>query len=284
MDLKEYIRHRTEERPVFMPYLTVGDPSFDKTIRFAEAMIEAGADLMELGIPFSDPTADGPVIQAAMVRSMSHSDFSVAKVFEVARAIHEKHPEVPLIFLTYFNPVINSFPPESTEKLSVSQKMKRSIENFLVRCKEAGVQGLVIPDLPHDQPEAALIRSIGEPLGVYQIMMVAPTTEPKRKREICKLARGFIYYVTSLGVTGERKEFPPDMEKKIREVQKLSGLPILAGFGFTHPDQARPLTGITDGVIVGSYNHTLIQEKGEGALQALAENTRGFVEALKREN
>ncbi len=280
MKLKDYIFERCRERPVYMPYLTIGDPSFDATVRLGIEMIDQGADLLELGIPFSDPTADGPIIQAAMVRAMEHSDFSLARIFETAEQIHRERPSVPLVFLTYLNPVALGFHPEGEEVTGKS--LRRSIARFLEECHRVGVTGLVIPDLPHDAPEAEILRSLGEANNVYQVLMVAPSTGKRRLKEISRAAESFIYYVTSLGVTGERKELPTDLKERIALVKRESGVPVIAGFGISRPEQVEPLLGVVDGVIVGSQNHKLIQEKGEGALKEISVLTRGFVEVLKK--
>ena len=266
-----------------MPYLTAGDPDFKRTVEFALGMIDAGADLLELGIPFSDPTADGPVIQAAMVRALANENFSLDEVFGVARSVHQARPETPLVFLTYLNPIVTGFLARTPGNPALRSHFDaaQNIELFLKECHDAGIKGVVIPDLPLDQPESKLFRKLGKKYEVDQIVMIAPNTRKRHFKEICRLARGFIYYVTSLGVTGERKEFPPELEENVRKVKKTSGLPVLAGFGFSAPDQVRPLRGIVDGVIVGSLNHSIIQQHGVHAGMKLAETTRGFAEALR---
>lgn len=279
-EIKEYIKKLG--RPVYMPYLTVGDPSYEGTIRYAGAMIEAGADLLELGIPFSDPTADGPVIQEAMERVLRRDDFSLAKIFSTVGSIHRNHPGVPLVFLTYANPVLTGFSGGKTGLRDGSKfDIEKNILIFQKHCRDAGVRGVVIPDLPHDQPEAEIFRRMSEKTGVYQNLMITPNTDEQRFQEICALSRGFIYYVTSLGVTGERKSFSPGFKKNIARIQKTSGLPVIAGFGFTEPSQVEPIRDAVDGVIVGSMNHRIIAEKSEEALPELIRLTEGFVRAVK---
>jgi len=257
-----------------MPYLTMGDPSFSDTIVFAGAMIEAGADLIELGIPFSDPTADGPVIQAAMVRAMAQSDFSLDRIFETAAAIHKEHPSIPLVFLSYMNPVFRGFALESKNPLE-------SLEMFLRKCRDSGVAGIVIPDLPLDQPEARMFAQVSEQFDICQIFMSAPNTGEDRLRNLKGRAHGFVYHVTSYGVTGERAELPPAVKGQIHLARNLTGLPIFAGFGFSRPEQAAAVRDSADGVIVGSLHHRIIQEKGSAATAELAASTRAFVAALK---
>lgn len=293
MELNEYIEKRASERggSVYMPYLTLGDPNYESSVEFAVAMIDAGADILELGIPFSDPTADGPVVQAAMTRALERNDFSMRTVFDVARRIHEARPDVPLTFLSYMNPILNgvSLPDgrnAGTLDLSQSNPAGRlqydarlGMEAFLKECRSAGIRGLVIPDLPFDQPESAILRELGPEYGVVQVLMVAPNTGDARLTAICEAARGFIYYVTSLGVTGMRADLPEDLKDRIRLVKERSGLPVLAGFGFSEPSQAEQLSGIVDGIIVGSLNQRIIGEHGENSREPLAEVTRGFAAA-----
>lgn len=264
--LETYIREKRKSGPLYMPYLTVGDPDFESTVRFGCAMIEEGADVLELGIPFSDPTADGPVIEAAMVRAMARPDFSLERVFAAAAEIHRTHPLVPLVWLSYMNPVFCGFPG--------------GVSEFLRRSAECGVRGVVIPDLPADQPEAEAFKASGEKYGVAQIFLSAPNTDPERLRAL-RRGGGFIYHVTSYGVTGERKELPPEIKEQIERVRDVTGLPVFAGFGFSTPAQAASVRDSADGVIVGSLHHRLIQEKGTAALEDLRASTRAFVQALR---
>ena len=279
--LSAYIRARG--RPAFMPYLTVGDPDFQSTVKFAVGMIDAGADLIELGIPFSDPTADGPTIQAAMQRALGRADFSLQSVFGAAREIHAQRPEIPLVMLTYLNPVLAGLLgapfPKPTGKRSFDAE--ENLCRFLGECKASGVVGLVIPDLPYDQPEGELLGRLGPQFGVNQILMVAPNSSKRRFREICSRASGFIYYVTSLGVTGTRSSLPPEVSENVERVRKESGLPVFAGFGISSPEQVVSLRALVDGVIVGSLNHRLIEEHGAEAGPALSEATARFVAALQ---
>lgn len=266
MTLKEFILERRKHGPLYMPYLTVGDPDFDSTVQFASAMIQEGADILELGIPFSDPTADGPVIEAAMVRAMARADFSLERIFASAAAIHKAHPQVPLVWLSYMNPVFAGF--------------AGGVKEFLQRSAEAGIRGIVIPDLPKDQPEAAEFARAGESLGVAQIFMSAPNTDPARLRAL-RGGSGFVYHVTSYGVTGERRDLPPEVAAQIERARKESGLPVFAGFGFSRPEQAAAVREAADGVIVGSLHHRIIQEKGTASAEDLRAATRGFVQALR---
>ena len=286
MSLSAYIKERAGSSAVYMPYLTLGDPSYDESVQFALSMIDAGADLLELGIPFSDPTADGPVIQKAMVRSLEGEGFNMQKVFAAAKAIHAARPGVPLVFLTYMNPIMNGL-DGSAGRVDFSQApadrldydSAGAIRAFLAACQDAGIQGVVIPELPFDQPESVLLRELAPEYNVEQILMVAPNTGPDRLEAVCKAAGGFIYYVTSLGVTGMRSELPPELGERVRLVRETSGLPVLAGFGISRPEQVPPLRESVDGIIVGSLNHRIIEEAGAGAGEQLARLTGDFARA-----
>lgn len=264
-------------RPLYMPYLTLGDPSFKASVEIAGAMLRGGADVLELGIPFSDPTADGPVIQKAMVRSMSASDFSIDAVFETTEKIHALQPETPLVFLTYLNPVLSGFAASSADE-------QESAVRFFERSARAGIRGLVIPDLPYDSKEARLLARLGAMAGVEIVGMIAPNTSPKRLKEIAAAARGFIYYVTSHGVTGERSELPADLVERLEQVRKLSGVPVFAGFGISRPEQAATLVGHVDGVIAGSVHHRIIEEDAVTAAAKIEQLTRDFTAALQTRN
>lgn len=274
-NLQTYIETSRQQHSgsIYMPYLTCGDPDFEATIEIASSMIENGASIIELGVPFSDPTADGPTIQRAMVRATSNGQFSMQKVFETAKAIHSKHPNVPIIFLTYFNTLLCFSAPSFEQK----------IISYLKTASESGVRGLVIPDLPFDSPESMCIRelAIEQNIDISQIMMVTPNTSKERLKQISRHAAGFVYYVTSLGVTGQSGSLPEDLNRRIERVKKSVGVPVLAGFGITKPEEAQMLSGLVDGVIVGSLHHSLI-EKGATASE-IGKLTGEFVVALKKE-
>ena len=278
--LDVYLRERLKGcKSVYMPYITLGDPDFGHSVEFAIGMIDAGADLLELGIPFSDPTADGPVIQEAMVRAMRQADFSMSRVLEATRAINEARPDVPLILLSYFNPIVNGLRPAGSKP---GYRAEEGLIAFLDQARSAGVRGLVIPDLPFDAPESELLRNLVGQYDMQQILMAAPNTGDDRLRSIAAAASGFIYYVTSLGVTGLRSSLPADLGARIDRVRQLSGLPVMAGFGFSEPSQAAALAGAMDGIIVGSLNQRTIAEQGAAAGPALARLTAAFAAASHR--
>ncbi len=239
---------------LFMPYLTLGDPDFESSLEFAKALIFGGAHVLELGIPFSDPTADGPIIQKAMVRSAKNQDFSLETIFEITQKIHSQQEDIALIYLTYFNPIFRY----------KKEKNTFTGEYFLKKSSEMGIRGFVIPDLPFDSKEFLEISEQIEKqnLPISIIPMIAPNTEKSRAAMILSKGKGFVYYITSLGVTGFR-DFSTiqDYENKIQTLRKFTNLPIFAGFGIHKPEQSSILKKIFDGIIVGSFFHRLIEER-----------------------
>ena len=275
---------------LYIPYLTIGDPSLEKTVEFAIGIIDAGADILELGIPFSDPTADGPSIQAAMNRAFQKKrDLSLHDIFHVCQKIHLSRPEVPLIFLSYLNPLLNGLnflqypckgtPADSKNTISLEEGIRKNLRCFLEQCSQNGIKGLVIPDLPFDQKESQILRELSSEYNVSQILMVTPNTSQERLLQNYPLAQDWIYYVSSTGVTGTRKTIPPDLKKKTKSLKKLSKLPVFAGFGFHNPKQILGLEDSVDGIIVGSMNHLIIAENKEKAGPSLYDLTKSFSSA-----
>ena len=264
MKITDYIRKKKQDKAMlYIPYLGLGDPQLEQSLDFSLAMLEAGADIIEFGIPFSDPTADGPVIQAAMDRALL-ANTSLTGIFKLCAKVHKAYPEVPLVFLSYFNVIINGLnflpTPINIAKEDYDKALADSLSLFLQKCQDCGIQGLVIPDLPFDQNEAQILRRLGEKYDVAHILMVTPNTPLARLEKICQAARGWIYYVSSLGVTGIRSNLPKDLKTNVKNIQELSGLPVFGGFGFHKPEQVRDYKGVLDGIIVGSMNHRIISE------------------------
>jgi tryptophan synthase alpha chain len=227
----------------FIGFVTGGDPSIEKSEEFILQMIDAGADLIEIGIPFSDPVAEGPVIQAANARALN-AGANLAKIFTLAENIRKK-TETPLVFLTYFNPVF-----------------KYGADAFFRRCAEAGIDGVIIPDLPFE--ESAEARVPAASFGVDLIPLVAPTSE-RRIKEIAQSASGFLYVVSSMGVTGARSKIETDLTGIIRTAREASKIPIAVGFGINTPEQAAEIAKIADGVIVGSAIVKIVEDYGADA-------------------
>lgn len=282
MSLSEYLLSIKKEKQtsLYMPYITLGDPDFHDSFTIIKTLIDAGAHILELGIPFSDPTADGPIIQRAMVRSMNQPGFSLEKIFELTQKIHEYKQDLPLVYLTYFNPVFRYKQKQNTA----------TGEQFLKTAAETGIKALVIPDLPLDSPEARSLQETIQKfhLDIALIPMIAPNTGNKRIRTILAGGSGFIYYITSLGVTGLRDTFSSELESRIQYIRSISSLPVFAGFGISKIEHALQLKTLFDGIIVGSLNHKIIEESLETggiapALAKLHDITSGFLRNLKLE-
>ena len=240
----------------FIGFLTAGDPTIEKTVEYILAMEEAGCDLIEIGIPFSDPMAEGVVIQDANVRALKH-DTTTDDVFGIVEEVR-KHTDVPLVFLTYINPVFFY-----------------GYEKFFKRCSELGVDGIISPDLPFEEKGEILDIARGNDVDV--ISLIAPTSK-ERIQKIASDASGFIYVVSSLGVTGIRSEIKTDLNAIIDDIRDVTDLPLAVGFGINTPKQAREIGKIADGVIVGSAIVKIIEEHGENAADAL----KKYVSAMKK--
>ncbi|XDD49201.1 tryptophan synthase subunit alpha [Leptospira sp. WS92.C1] len=237
----------SSEKSVFIPYISLGDPNYESCVTWADALIKGGAGILELGIPFTDPVADGPVIQKAFKRALAHP-FSMKKILEITAEIHRLHPEIPLVYLTYFNPLYSM-----------------GLDTFAEIAKNSGIQGLIIPDLPYDTPEAEEFFTQLEKRKIDFIHLVTPATTEERIQSMKSLATGFIYYVTSYGVTGERRALSEGLEDRIKMVRKKVALPVCAGFGISTVDQAKEISTYADGVIIGSAIQKIIEENGNNS-------------------
>jgi tryptophan synthase alpha chain len=208
-----------------------GDPSLPETERLVVEAERRGADVIELGVPFSDPLADGPVIQRAGVRGLA-AGTTLARVLETVASLRAR-VRVPLVLMTYYNPVLQF-----------------GLAAFAGAAATVGVDGLIVPDLPHEESEP--LRAETEPAGLDLIHLVAPTSPPARVKAIARRSRGFIYVVALTGVTGERRELPKDLDAQVRTLRLVTTKPVCVGFGVSTPEQVATVGRIADGVIVGS--------------------------------
>ena len=243
----------------FIPFITCGDPSLMVTEELVYAMEEAGADLIELGIPFSDPTAEGPVIQAANIRALS-GGVTTDKVFEMVEKIRKK-TSVPMVFMTYAN-VVFSY---GTEK-------------FCRRAAETGMDGLILPDVPFEEKEE--FASVCRRYGLDLISLIAPTSHERIAR-IAKEAEGFVYCVSSLGVTGVRQEITTDVGEMVKMVKAQKDIPCAVGFGISTPEQAEKMASQADGVIVGSAIVKLCETYGENCAPYVREYVKKMKDAVR---
>ena len=232
-----------ENGKAFIAFLTAGDPSADKTVEFILEMERAGADLIEIGVPFSDPTAEGPVIQDANIRALNRG-ISMDDIFGIVRRVREK-TQIPLVFLTYMNPVHHY-----------------GYEAFFAKCEETGVDGIITPELPYE--EKGELKDFADRHGIDLISMIAPTSD-ERIQMIAKEASGFVYVVSSLGVTGVRSSITTDVETIVGKIKEVTDVPCAVGFGISTPEQAGAMAAVSDGAIVGSAIVKIIAEHGDAA-------------------
>lgn len=243
----------------FIAFLTAGDPDADSTVKFILEMEKAGADLIEIGIPFSDPTAEGVVIQEANIRALKNG-MTTDGVFEIVRRVRQQS-QVPLAFMTYLNPVYHY-----------------GCQRFFTKCQELSVGGIIIPDLPYE--EKAEVEDAASANNVTLISMIAPTSE-SRIQMIAREAKGFIYVVSSMGVTGVRNEIKTDLAAITESIRKATDTPCAIGFGISTPEQAKKMAAISDGCIVGSAIVKIIAQYGKEAAPRLAEYVRSMKEAVE---
>lgn len=242
----------------FIPFITCGDPDIETTYNVVIEAVKNGADLIELGIPFSDPTAEGPVIQEANIRALS-GGITTDKVFDLVRKLRET-VTIPLVFMTYAN-VVFSY----------------GADRFIKTCSEIGIDGLIIPDIPFEEKEE--FTPYCEKYDVDLISMIAPTSED-RIAMIAKEAKGFIYVVSSMGVTGTRSSFSNDLSKITEKIREVTDVPCAIGFGISNPEQAKKMAAISDGAIVGSAIIKILAAHGKEAPSHVGEFVKSMKDAI----
>ena len=243
----------------FIPFITCGDPDLATTAAVVRAAVENGADLIELGIPFSDPTAEGPVIQGANLRALN-GGVTTDRIFDFVRELRQD-VTVPMVFMTYAN-VVFSYGAEA----------------FIATCQEIGMDGLILPDLPFEEKEEFL--PLCRQYGVDLISLIAPTSE-NRIAMIAREAEGFLYIVSSLGVTGMRSEIKTDLAAIVKVVRENTDIPCAIGFGISTPEQAQKMAALSDGAIVGSAIIKLLEKYGKDAPAYVGEYVRSMKDALR---
>lgn len=253
------IRTAFENGKAFIPFITCGDPDLETTAAAVRAAAENGADLIELGIPFSDPTAEGPVIQGANLRALE-GGVTTDKIFDLVRQLR-RDVKTPMVFMTYAN-VVFSY----------------GGERFISTCREIGIDGLILPDLPFEEKGEFL--PVCQKYGVDLISMVAPTSE-SRIAMIAKEAEGFLYIVSSLGVTGVRSEITTDLASIVEVVRRNTDVPCAIGFGISTPEQARKMADISDGAIIGSAIIRLLEKYGRQAPEHIGRYVKSIKDALR---
>ena len=246
------------DKKAFIPFITCGDPDLQTTAACVREAVRNGADLIELGIPFSDPTAEGPVISEANIRALQ-GGIKTKDVFELVRELR-KDVTIPLVFMTYAN-VVFSY----------------GAEKFIGTCEEVGIDGIILPDLPYEEKDEFL--PVCKAHGVDLISLIAPTSK-NRIEMIAKEADGFIYLVSSLGVTGERSKITTDLADIVSHIRSVTDVPVAIGFGISTPEQAKEMAGLSDGAIVGSAIVKIIGKYGKEAPSHVGKFVRSMKDAV----
>ncbi|MBQ7478030.1 MAG: tryptophan synthase subunit alpha [Selenomonadaceae bacterium] len=252
------IKNAFAKGKAFIPFITCGDPDLETTAAAVRSAAENGADLIELGIPFSDPTAEGPVIQGANVRAL-RAGTTTDKIFGLVRDLR-KDVSIPMVFMTYAN-VVFSY----------------GAERFISTCRDIGMDGLILPDLPFEEKEE--FAPLCKAHEVDLISLVAPTSE-KRIAMIAREAEGFLYIVSSLGVTGVRSEIKTDLASIVASVRQSTDIPCAIGFGISTPEQAKKMASLSDGAIVGSAIIKLLEKYGKDAPKYIGEYVKSMKDAI----
>lgn len=258
-----FARCRAEKRAAFIPFLTAGDPDLETTGELMLAMARGGADILEVGVPFSDPIADGPVIQRAAMRALA-ARTSLSGVLQMI-ARYRDRLGIPVVLFTYFNPLY-----------------ARGLERFAEQASASGVDGVLCVDLPPDEGDELIpvLRS----RGLDTIFLVAPTSTKPRIKKVRESSSGFVYYVARAGVTGARSELPKELVKQVKRLRKQVSLPVAVGFGISTPEQVKTVGKVADGVVVGSELVKLIEAKGGAAdlVEAVEARVRELSAPLRR--
>ncbi len=257
--MKRIAKAFAEKKKLFIGFVTAGDPDLETTKQLVLAMERAGAGIVELGIPFSDPVAEGEVIQRADVRALKSGTIT-DKIFNIVRELRQE-TEVPLVFLTYANPIFTY-----------------GCERFFAKCQEVGVDGVIVPDVPFEERDELLPFS--KLHGVELISLIAPTSRDRIKM-IAQKSEGYVYLVSSMGVTGVRRNITTDISTIVEEIRKATKIPVAVGFGIATPEQARSMAKISDGAIVGSAIVKIVERYGKKAPQYVYDYVKEMVEAVQ---
>lgn len=247
-----------ENGKAFIGFVTAGDPDMETSKEIMRQMVRGGCDLIEIGIPFSDPIAEGPVIQEADLRSLA-AGTTTDKVMDLAAEI-SKEINIPLVFMTYLNVLF-----------------KYGYDKFLKKAKESGISGVIVPDLPYEEKDE--LSFVADKYDIDVISLIAPTSESRIQR-IAGSAKGFIYEVSSLGVTGVRGEIKTDIQSITKAIKAVTDLPVAVGFGINTPEQAAKVCEYADGVIVGSAIVKIVAEHGRNAPEKVYEYVRSMKHAV----
>jgi tryptophan synthase alpha chain len=243
----------------FVGFVTAGDPNLEVSEQIMLNMVKAGCDLIEIGIPFSDPIAEGPVIQEANLRSLGQGT-TTDKVFELTKKVSSQ-VDIPLVYMTYLNVLF-----------------KYGYDKFLQKAKEVGISGVIIPDMPYEEKDE--LQSVAKNYGIEVVSLIAPTSEDRIKM-IANDAEGFVYAVSSLGVTGTRSEIKTDLKSITSAIKEATDIPVAIGFGINTPEQAKKYSDLADGVIVGSAIVKIIAQYGVDAPSHVYDYVKSMKDAIR---
>ncbi len=247
-------------KKAFIPFITAGDPSLDKTEEFLYELVKAGSSIIEIGIPFSDPIAEGNTIMEADIRALS-TGTKMSGIFDMVAKFRLNEPDFPLVFMTYLNPVF-----------------AYGYDKFFKKCKDLSIVGIIIPDMPYEEKEE--VRSVASKYDVAVISLIAPTSN-QRIEMIAKEAEGFVYLVSSLGVTGVRDKITTDIDGMAKEIKKYTDIPVCVGFGIKNPETAKKMTNVADGAIIGSAIVNIIKEHKEDSNKYIYDFAKSIVDSIK---
>ncbi|MDT0681792.1 tryptophan synthase subunit alpha [Roseicyclus sp. F158] len=237
-----FARLRTEGRKAFVSYIMAGDPDRERSLEVLRGLPDAGVDIIELGLPFTDPMADGPTIQAAGQRALA-GGMTLESTLGMVRAFREENDETPIVLMGYYNPIYS-----------------RGVERFLAEAKEAGVDGLIVVDLPPEEDDELCIPALKT--GIDFIRLATPTTDDARLPRVLENTSGFVYYVSITGITGSAVPEPSDVAPEVARIKAATDLPVIVGFGIRDPESARGIAEIADGAVVGSAIVSKLAEGG----------------------
>ena len=248
-----------KNKKAFVPFITAGDPSIDKTKEFIKALIEAGSTLIEIGIPFSDPIAEGKTIMEADERALK-GGATTDKIFDMVKDIRKDYPDYPLVFMTYLNPVF-----------------VYGYDKFFSKCKEVKISGIILADLSFEEKHE--VSDVASKYDVAVISLIAPTSLDRIER-IAKEAEGFVYLVSSLGVTGVRENITSDVEGNYKKIKEFTNIPVFVGFGIKDKDQAKHMASISDGAIIGSAIENIIAKYGNDSKEYIYKFAKEIVDEI----
>jgi tryptophan synthase alpha chain len=258
-----FARCADEGRAAFIPFLMAGDPDLGTTPRLLEALVAAGADLIEVGVPFSDPVADGPVNQRAATRALA-AGTNLAGILEVVASVRDSLG-VPIVLFTYFNPI-----------------RARGVELFAEQAASSGVDGVLCVDLPPEEAEECYLPALRKS-GLDPVFLLAPTSTTERMKRVGEVSSGFVYYVSRAGVTGEREHLRKTLAKEVKRVRRKVKLPVAVGFGISTPEQVAAVAEVADGVVVGSALVRIVEEGGADVAERLERRARELAAPLAPE-